>query len=97
MIIVTGSIVARADTFDRVLALSREHVERSRAEPGCLSHAVYRDVENPLRLVFFEEWADRKALAKHFSVPASGEFVTSAGALAAETPTLRIYEATPAS
>jgi quinol monooxygenase YgiN len=49
MIIVTGSVVARAETFDRVWALSVEHVHRSRLEPGCLSHSVYRDHENPLR------------------------------------------------
>jgi hypothetical protein len=30
MIIVTGTILARQDSFDKVLELSREHVERSR-------------------------------------------------------------------
>jgi len=56
MIIVTGSIQARPDTLDELLALSVEHVRRSRGEPGCVSHAVHRDVEDPLRLVFFEQW-----------------------------------------
>src|SRR5438105_3412802 len=69
MIIVTGSILARADTFDEVLRLSREHVERSRKEPGCVSHAVHVDCENPLRLFFFEQWADEAALRAHFAVP----------------------------
>ena len=35
MIIVTGSIVARAGSVDELLALSLEHVRRSRTEPGC--------------------------------------------------------------
>ena len=36
MILVTGSILARADTFDDVRRLCLEHVERSRKEPGCI-------------------------------------------------------------
>jgi quinol monooxygenase YgiN len=96
MILVTGSIVARTDSIDRLLALSLEHVRRSRTEPGCLAHAVHRDVENPLRLVFVEEWSDRGALAAHFAVPASITFVQGVHELAAEPPQIRVYEAEPA-
>ena len=95
MIIVTGSVRAQAETIDDVLALALEHVERSRGEAGCLLHSVHRDVEDPLRLVFLEHWADKASLAAHFAVPASGEFVTKASALAAGPPTLEMYEAAP--
>jgi quinol monooxygenase YgiN len=94
MILVTGSIVARAETLDALLAHSLEHVRRSRGEPGCLAHAVHRDVENPLRLVFVEQWADRAALAAHFAVPASIAFVKAASALVDRRPSIEIYEAT---
>ena len=80
-VVVTGSIQARPERIDELLALSLEHVRRSRTEPGCLSHAVHRDVEDPLRLVFVEEWADRAALLAHFAVPASRAFVKAAGRL----------------
>ena len=93
MIIVTGSVCARPDAIDEVLRLSLEHVQRSRTEPGCLLHSVHRDVEDELRVVFLEHWADSAALAAHFEVPASLEFVTAVGALAAEPPTIEIYEA----
>jgi quinol monooxygenase YgiN len=93
MILVTGSIVARADTFDALLAESLAHVQRSRTEPGCISHAVHRDVENPLRLVFAEQWTDKAALAAHFAVPASGEFVRTVRELTAERPEMHIYDA----
>jgi quinol monooxygenase YgiN len=93
MILVTGSVQARPDTIDEVLTLSLEHVRRSRTEPGCQSHAVHRDVEDPLRLVFVERWDDRDALLTHFSVPASGEFVTRVAELAASAPSIEIYDA----
>jgi quinol monooxygenase YgiN len=95
MIMVTGSIVARPETIDELLALCLEHVRRSRGEPGCLAHAVHRDAENPLRLVFLEEWDGRAALAAHFAVPASRAFVKAARNLAAGATTLNIFEATP--
>jgi quinol monooxygenase YgiN len=94
MIVVTGSMTAREDSFEEARRLSLEHVHRSRKEPGCLSHAVHVDCENPLRLVFFEQWADQAALLAHFAVPASREFVGALRPLAATANTLEIYDAT---
>jgi quinol monooxygenase YgiN len=93
MIIVLGSVTASQGRLVEALALSHEHVARSRGEPGCLSHAVHQDTENPQRLVFVEQWADSAALAKHFQVPASRSFVKALSALASEPPKLEMYEA----
>jgi quinol monooxygenase YgiN len=93
MIVVTGSVTAQEDSFGEVKKLSLEHVHRSRQEPGCLSHAVHVDCENPLRLVFIEQWADRAALLAHFAVPASREFVRALQPLAAAAATLELYDA----
>ena len=94
MIVVTGSVTARQDSFDQVRILSLVRVHRSRGEPGCISHSVQIDCENPLRLVFFEQWADRAALLNHFAVPASRDFVKSLQTLAAAATTIELYEAT---
>jgi quinol monooxygenase YgiN len=94
MIVVTGSVTAREDSFDQVCKLSLEHVHRSRTEPGCISHAVHVDCEDPLRLVFIEQWADRDALLAHFAVPASRNFVRALQPLAAAATTIELYEAT---
>lgn len=92
MVIVTGTIVGTDETIDALLEASLQHVRRSRTEPGCLSHAVHRDVENDNRLVFLERWADRAALDVHFAVPESGGFVEQATTLAVEAPTIEIYD-----
>src|SRR3954468_5778444 len=94
MIVVTGSVTARQDSFDQARKLSLEHVHRSRGEPGCISHAVHVDCENPLKLVFFEQWADRAALMTHFAVPASRDFVRALQPLAAAATTIELYDAT---
>ena len=94
MIVVTGSVTARAETFNEVRQLSLQHVHRSRAEPGCISHAVHVDCENPMRLVFIEQWADRATLLAHFAVPASRDFVRALQPLAAAATTIQLYDAT---
>ena len=75
MILVTGSILAREEAFDDVLHSCLEHVERSRKEPVCISHDVHVDCQNPMRLFFFEQWADEAALRTHFAVEGSKAFV----------------------
>ena len=97
MIIVTGSVHARPETIDQVLALSLEHVRRSRAEPGCELHAAHIDAEDPLHVVFVEHWTDAAVLRVHFGVPASRAFVEELGALSAAPPSIAIYDARPAS
>jgi quinol monooxygenase YgiN len=93
MIIVTGTALARSDSFDEVLRISTEHVLRSRAEPGCISHAVFRDIEEPLRLQFVERWTDMAALKVHFGVPASRSFGDNLARLSAEPPSMTLYDA----
>ena len=93
MIIVTGTVTARDGALGEVLDLATAHVLRSRAEPGCISHAVHRDSENPNRLFFFERWTDMAALKVHFAVPASGETVRAMAALCTEAPSMQIYAA----
>ena len=92
MLIVTGSLTARPDNFDDMLAQAQAHVARSRAEDGCLHHEVARDCEDPMRLVFFEKWRDRAALEAHFRVPASIGFVAAIRRDAAASSGPDIYE-----
>lgn len=75
MIIVTGSVTARADSFDALREASLAHVHRSRLEDGCLLHSVQVDCEDPLRLFFYEQWRDMAALKAHFAQPGSHDFM----------------------
>lgn len=91
MLIVTGSILAKPETFEELRNLSLAHTRRSRTEAGCEPHSVHIDVENDLRLVFLERWTDRSALMAHFTEPNARAFVAHARKLAAEAPTIAIY------
>ena len=96
MIVVTGVIVARPETVDQLVEASLDHVHRSRTEPGCLAHHVHVDVEDPLRLVFIERWADRAALDEHFRQVGSIEFVPSSTCGPRSAPHGDLHRARPA-
>lgn len=93
MIIVLGNILVKRDKVDEALAVSQQHVHRSRGESGCIAHAVHIDSEDSQRLVFVEKWRDQESLSAHFKQPDSIEFVKALESLVVETPQMSIYEA----
>lgn len=93
MIIVLGHATVRPEHAEQALALSREHVRRSLAEPGCIHHSVLADPADACRLVFVEKWADQPALLEHVRLPASRAFGKALGEMAAEPPGMEVFEA----
>ena len=73
MLVVTGSVTARPDSFEALRQAALDHVYRSRAEPGCLTHSVQVDCENPLRLVFCGD--DQVIALEEFAEDLSGDFL----------------------
>ena len=95
MLVVSGTVTARPDTLDAMLQAALDHVRRSRTEPGCLKHGVSIDAEDPLTLVFYEEWEDRAALYAHFQVPESLAFMKAMRSLAASQTKMKILPVAP--
>lgn len=93
MVIVTGSAVAREGAQAQMQQISVEHVLRSRTEPGCISHEVSRDVQQPNRFVFVERWADMAALQVHFRVEASRHFAKTLAELSDGKLEMAVYQA----
>ena len=93
MIVITGGFTATSETLDVLRDAALDHVRRSRAEGGCISHDVMADAEDPLRFFFFERWRDMAAVQAHFHVPASGAFAKLLREKAAAIEELAIYDA----
>jgi len=93
MLIVIGSITAKPESFEVLKQACVDHTNRSRAEPGCISHAVHVDAEEPLRLFFFERWSDMDALRTHFTTPGTATFLAAAREHAASSERITTYQA----
>ena len=66
MICMTVVLVAK-DSADvpRIRELLETHLQKSRAEPGCLRFDVYHSQAEPRRFLLVEHWADQAALDTH--------------------------------
>jgi quinol monooxygenase YgiN len=63
MIIVAGSLRAKPGTRDVIVEKSAEGVILARATPGCHAFVVAADPVDQDRVVIYERWEDRAALA----------------------------------
>ena len=95
MIIILATVDVKPERLAEALGQSQAHVERSRAEPGCISHGVNQAFEDPNRLVFVERWADREAMSAHFAVPGARAFARDLGEMAVRPVEMLVYEAQP--
>ncbi len=69
MIKIVAKAVVVSSKRDAYLEVARELVAESRKEPGCISYALYQDMNNPNILTFIEEWRDQAAIEFHNSTP----------------------------
>jgi quinol monooxygenase YgiN len=93
MMIITGDLLIKEDNMQEALQICQKHVAHSRTEPGCISHAVYQDPDDVLRLFFYEQWEDQAAIDAHFVLPSSQAFVTAVSTLVSAPPNLHIFNA----
>jgi len=93
VIIVIGKADAKPEARDEVLALSLDHVKRSRTEPGCIEHNVSVDPDNDIKFIFVEYWSNMPALLAHFALDTSKDFVAALTPLLTQRPDMKIYRA----
>jgi len=67
MIKVVAKSYAKADRLEQLLELSREMVEETNKEQGCISYELFQDVKDPNVLVIIEEWESQEALDRHMA------------------------------
>lgn len=93
MIIITGDLLLKDGSKQQAMQACQKHVAHSRTEPGCISHSVYQDPEDGLRLFFYEQWEDQASIDAHFVLPSSQAFVAAIRMLVAMPPNLHIFNA----
>jgi quinol monooxygenase YgiN len=64
-----GALKVAPDKVQEVQEAITSYVPHVRDEPGTLEYVVYRNVEDPATIVFYELYRDRDALTAHGSEP----------------------------
>jgi quinol monooxygenase YgiN len=65
VLIVAGYFVVDPAQRDQFLAGRAEGMRASRAEPGCITYAFSPDQLDPGRVLLYERWESKDALAEH--------------------------------
>jgi len=65
LISATLRITTTASTKPEIVRLLRSLVEPTRVETGCVSCALYTDLQDPNVVVWVEEWSSRDNLERH--------------------------------
>lgn len=67
MIKVVAKSRAKADELDKYLELSREMVEKTVKEEGCIKYELFQDMQDSKVMLIIEEWESEEALNKHMA------------------------------
>ena len=67
MVIVAGYFVVDPGQREQFLQGRAEAMQRSRAEAGCITYAFSPDPLDPGRVLLFERWESKAALAGHLA------------------------------
>ncbi len=66
---VVAIFLAKAGAEEKLEALFRSVIQTTLKEEGCISYQLNRDLDQPRRFVWTEEWASRAHLEKHAAAP----------------------------
>ena len=68
-VVVVATFKVQEGRVDEAIEALTPVIEQTHDEPGCLSYALHRDVNDPLRLVPAEPWTAQVAPERHFQQP----------------------------
>jgi quinol monooxygenase YgiN len=88
---VVARVSVRPDKFEETLEALTQLVAATRAEPGCVSYELLRNIANPHELTFVEEWADAESLESHFATEHFSAVAARAEELLTAPPDIRRY------
>ena len=69
MYTIIGTVTARPETREELMALLAAQVVPTRTEVGCINYDFHVDSADPCVFVFYENWTDRAALDAHLAMP----------------------------
>jgi quinol monooxygenase YgiN len=94
-VVVIATIQVKPGNEDEALAAFTESIPPTQAEEGCLGYALHRDLADPARFVFVEQWASGEALDAHGRTPHLKELFGRVGPLVSAPPSIIRTSALP--
>ena len=74
MVIVTARILTQPGKRSAFIEAAQTPIAATRREEGCITYELFASTEDENRLMYYEQWADRAALARHMESAHMKEF-----------------------
>jgi len=65
--LISAQVFIKPEKVDAFLDFSKDLIEKSRAEAGCISYTLYQDPQDKTKFLVFEEWKNQDAIDFHFA------------------------------
>lgn len=91
MIKIVGKMKVAADKVDEFKRVSREIVEKSRAEEGNVSYGLNQAIDDPQTLAFIEVWKDQQAIDIHNASEHFTRILPILGSMCEGAPEITLY------
>lgn len=69
MYVLCAYLTTRPETADQVVSLLQEMAPLSLSEPGCHAYAINQSVDDPTRILIYEQYDDEAAFQAHVASP----------------------------
>ncbi len=67
MIKVVAKSYAKGENIEKILELTKEMVENTVKEEGCIKYEFFQDIKDPKVMLIIEEWESERALSLHMT------------------------------
>jgi quinol monooxygenase YgiN len=92
MITIIAKSIIKEGKVEEFKALTKELIDESRKEAGCISYNLNQDLNNKNVLTFIEEWESKEAIEIHNSSRHFTTIVPKLGELREKATEVNLYE-----
>ena len=92
--IISAQVFIKPDKVDAFIAATKDLIEKSRAEEGCVSYSLYQDPRDKTKFLFFEEWKNQAAVDYHFATEHFQKFGEVLNDCASAPAIITVYDST---
>ena len=90
--VISARVSIKPEKVDAFIAATKDLIEKSRAEEGCVSYSLYQDPQDKTKFLFFEEWKNQAAVDFHFATEHFKKFGETLNDCASAPAVITIYD-----
>jgi len=89
--VINARISVKPEATEQFISFTKNIIEQSNLEQGCLVYKLYQEVSDPSSFIFYEVYENQEAVDFHNSTSHFKTFIGQITAILAESPQIDVY------